>query len=127
MTPATAEGDDRIVSAVIYPSIGIARLGNSADAWFVGPEVPDPAPLPPGSYRDATGALKRQAARFLLYGATGLGKALLPAAHRLEAPHSVFKYSSSADLSDCDSVVPYSWPQLLLPEFRSSQLVASNV
>ena len=51
MEPATAEGDDRIVSAVIYPSIGIARLGNSADAWFVGPGVPDPAPLSPGSYR----------------------------------------------------------------------------
>ena len=73
MTPATAEGDDRIVSAVIYPSIGIARLGNSADAWFVGPEVPDPAPLPPGSYRDATGALKRQAARFRLYGIDAAG------------------------------------------------------
>ena len=73
MTPATAEGDDRIVSAVIYPSIGIARLGNSADAWFVGPEVPDPAPLPPASYRDATGALKRQAARFRLYGIDAAG------------------------------------------------------
>jgi hypothetical protein len=73
MDPATAGGDDRIVSAVIYPSIGIARLGNSADAWFVGPEVPDPAPLSPGSYRDATGALKRQAARFRVYGIDATG------------------------------------------------------
>jgi hypothetical protein len=49
MEPATAETDDRIVSAVIYPSIGIARLGNSADAWFVGPEVTDPAPVSPAA------------------------------------------------------------------------------
>jgi L-Lysine epsilon oxidase N-terminal len=73
MNPATTEADDRIVSAAIYPSIGIARLGNSADAWFVGPEVPEPAPLPPGSYRDATGALKRQAARYRLYGIDAAG------------------------------------------------------
>ena len=73
MESVTAETDDRIVGAAIYPSIGIARLGNSADAWFVGPEVPEPAPLPPGSYRDATGALKRQAALFRLYGIDAAG------------------------------------------------------
>jgi hypothetical protein len=57
-----------IVRAAIFPSIGIARIGNSQDAWFYGPEVTDPVPHPPGFYRDGTGALKRQAARFRIYG-----------------------------------------------------------
>jgi hypothetical protein len=60
--------DDCVVKAVIYPSIGVARVGNSPAEWFIGPETPDPAPLPPGAYRDAHGRLKRQAARFRVYG-----------------------------------------------------------
>ncbi len=39
--------------AAIYPAIGVARLGNSQDEFFIGPEVPDPLPQPPGFYRDA--------------------------------------------------------------------------
>jgi hypothetical protein len=57
-----------IVRVAIHPSIGIARVGNSADEFFIGPEVVDPPPKPPGFYRDKTGALKREAARFRLYG-----------------------------------------------------------
>jgi hypothetical protein len=60
--------DDQIVSAAIYPPIGVCRVGNSQDEFFIGPEVPDPLPQQPGFYRDATGALKRQAARFRIYG-----------------------------------------------------------
>lgn len=58
----------RIVRAAIHPAIGVARVGNSADEFFFGPEVIDPPPAPAGSYRDKTGALKRQAARFRIYG-----------------------------------------------------------
>ena len=65
--------DEVIVRAAIYPSIGIARVGNSLTGWYVGPEVPDPLPLPPGSYRDDTGALKREAARFRVYGLNAAG------------------------------------------------------
>jgi hypothetical protein len=65
--------DDCIVQAVIHPAIGIARVGNSPDDYVIGPEVVDPDPLPPGSYRDAEGRLKRQAARFRLYGVNALG------------------------------------------------------
>ena len=60
--------DDDIVGAAIFPSIGVARVGNSEKDWFVGPEVPDPPSQPVGFYRDASGALKRQAARFRVYG-----------------------------------------------------------
>src|SRR5262249_1476605 len=41
---------------------------------FIGPEVTDPRPEKPGFYRDATGALKRQAARFRVYGYNAAGK-----------------------------------------------------
>lgn len=66
--PAPNVPDHCIVRAVIHPAIGVARVGSSPDGWFIGPEVPDPAPLPRGAYRDAAGRLKRQAARFRIYG-----------------------------------------------------------
>ena len=72
--PAPPPRDDRIVKAAIYPSIGIARVGNSADGWFVGPEVRDPEPMPVEHYRDADGALKRQAARFRVFGLNARGE-----------------------------------------------------
>ena len=65
--------DDCIVQAVIYPSIGIARVGNSPDAFFIGPEVTEPEPLPDTAYRDSKGRLARQAARFRIYGCNARG------------------------------------------------------
>jgi len=67
-------GDRCITKAAIHPSIGVARVGNSADEFFIGPEVTDPLPEPPGFYRDKTGALKRQAARFRIYGLNAAGQ-----------------------------------------------------
>ncbi|MEA2888723.1 MAG: hypothetical protein QOD11_3083 [Bradyrhizobium sp.] len=67
---------DGIVRAAIHPSIGIARVGNSPDGSFYGPEVTDPLPDPAGFYRDGSGALKRQSARFRVYGLDANGKAL---------------------------------------------------
>ncbi|HEY3841601.1 MAG TPA: LodA/GoxA family CTQ-dependent oxidase, partial [Bryobacteraceae bacterium] len=58
---------DIIVEARIHPAIGIARIGNSEE-FFVGPEVPYRQPPPTGGYRDPEGKLKRQAARFRIYG-----------------------------------------------------------
>jgi hypothetical protein len=66
--------DDCIVKAAIYPPIGICRMGNSPDEFYIGPEVPDPLPLPRGSYRDGKGRLKREAARFRIYGLNALGQ-----------------------------------------------------
>ena len=67
-------GDSCIVRAAIHPSIGIARVGNSEHEYFVGPEVVEPQPKPLGFYRDAHGALKRQAARFRFYGLNAEGQ-----------------------------------------------------
>ena len=57
-----------VVKAAIHPAIGIARLGNSTNECFVGPETLGYSNPPAGTMRDATGALKRQAARFRIYG-----------------------------------------------------------
>lgn len=73
-----SEGDDRIVYAKIHPSIGIARVGNSRkdDGYYIGPQVTDPAPQPPGYYRDGSGALKREVAQFRIYGYNAAGRAV---------------------------------------------------
>ena len=73
---SSTQQDTRIVKAAIYPPIGIARVGNSATEFYIGPEVPDPAPEPAGYYRDAAGAIKRQAARFRVYGLNAAGESV---------------------------------------------------
>jgi hypothetical protein len=66
--------DHRVVRAAIHPAIGIARVGNSEDHFLIGPEVDEPPPREPGSFKDRTGALKRQAARFRVYGYNAAGE-----------------------------------------------------
>lgn len=66
--------DRRIVRAAIHPAIGIARVGNSAKDYRYGPEVVDAPPAPVGAWRDDTGALLRQAARFRIYGYNAAGE-----------------------------------------------------
>lgn len=65
---------DQVVSARIHPAIGVARIGNSPEGYFIGPEVPHPAGPPEGGYRDAEGRLKRQAAQFRIYGYNAAGE-----------------------------------------------------
>lgn len=52
----------------IHPAIGIARLGNSPTEFFIGPELPSDHTPPKGGYKDARHRIKRQAARFRLFG-----------------------------------------------------------
>lgn len=66
--------DQVVVRAAIHPAIGIARVGDSETEFYIGPRVTEPTPLPPGSYRDATGALKREAAEFRIYGYNAAGQ-----------------------------------------------------
>ena len=65
--------DTTIVKAAIFPPIGIARVGNSPDEFFIGPEVTAPSGRSAEFYKDASGALKRQAARFRVYGLNAAG------------------------------------------------------
>ncbi|HEX8492032.1 MAG TPA: LodA/GoxA family CTQ-dependent oxidase [Pyrinomonadaceae bacterium] len=58
----------QITKIKIFPSIGIMRVGNSPDEYFIGPEIPGQYKLPEGGFKDAQCRVKRQAARFRLYG-----------------------------------------------------------
>ncbi|MES2937677.1 MAG: LodA/GoxA family CTQ-dependent oxidase [Pseudomonadota bacterium] len=71
---STAPTDTAIVRAAIHPGIGVARVGNSPDGYYIGPEVMQPPPMAPGELRDADGALKREAARFRIYGYNAAGE-----------------------------------------------------
>lgn len=74
---AKISGDDPVVSAAIYPGIGVARVGNSLENgndFFDGPEVDSQLYLKSKKSRDNHGALKRQAQRFRIYGKTKSGK-----------------------------------------------------
>jgi L-lysine epsilon oxidase-like protein len=64
----------KIVKIKIHPAIGIARLGNSPTKFFIGPEKPGLHRRPAGGYRDKQGRIKRQAARFRLFGYDKNGK-----------------------------------------------------
>jgi hypothetical protein len=66
----------RIVRAAIHPAIGIARVGNSPDDYYFGPEIPGGLPIAPRGYKDAHGAMKRQAARFRIFGLDAEGRAV---------------------------------------------------
>jgi L-lysine epsilon oxidase-like protein len=57
-----------ITRCKIHPAIGIARVGDSPDKDFIGPERPGRHDPPEGGhYKDAAGRIKRQAARFRIF------------------------------------------------------------
>ena len=69
MTRAKHAAND-IAFAKIFPPIGIARVGDSDDEFFYGPEF-QPLEVERSEdfrYRDAQNHIKRQAARFRVYG-----------------------------------------------------------
>jgi hypothetical protein len=49
----------------IYPSIGIARVGDSRDGFFIGPEAP--GVVPAGPFRGSDNGIKPQGARFRVF------------------------------------------------------------
>src|SRR5215216_6611503 len=59
-----------IVRCAIHPAIGVARVGNApADEYYLAPELPGQAADPgPGGYKNAKGEVRKEAARFRIYG-----------------------------------------------------------
>lgn len=68
------EADSRIVRCAIYPGIGVARVGNSPTDYFIGPEVPGVPANSGRPFKDSHGRVKRQAARFRIYGLNAAGQ-----------------------------------------------------
>ena len=60
----------------IHPGVGIARVGNSPDEYFIGPETPGQMPHAIGGFKDKHGRIKRQAARFRVYAYNASGEAV---------------------------------------------------
>ncbi len=59
----------KIVQCVIHPGIGIARVGNSPTEYFIGPETPTMPPVTSdGLFKDPQGRIRRQVAKFRIYG-----------------------------------------------------------
>ncbi|EUC12351.1 LodA/GoxA family CTQ-dependent oxidase [Paraburkholderia hospita] len=109
--------DSIIVSAKIHPAIGIARVGNAQTAYFIGPELSSPPSAVPGDRRDvATGALKRQAARFRIYGYNEAGEVvaeLTPASAKIEwqvqlanLKASWYQFQIALDIPEADGAPP---------------------
>ena len=67
---------EEVARYVIHPGLGIARVGNSPGDYFLGPEAPGQVPQPEGGFKDAAGRIKRQAARFRIYGVDKNGRAV---------------------------------------------------
>lgn len=67
---------DKVHSVAIYPAIGIARVGNSPDAYFLGPTIPGQPATDPDDFRDGKGRIKRQASKFYIYGLDKSGNIL---------------------------------------------------
>ena len=74
-TTASFSPDD-IAYCKIHPGIGVARVGNSPDEFFIGPETPGQTQHPVGGYKDDQGRIKRQAARFRIYAYNAAGEAI---------------------------------------------------
>lgn len=68
--------DNDIVRCAIHPAIGIARVGNApADEYYLAPEIPGQAAHPgPLGYKNAQGQIRREAARFRVYGYNAAGE-----------------------------------------------------
>jgi hypothetical protein len=63
----------KFVSAEIFPGMGICRIGNSQEEYYLAPEIPNRAPRGVNDswdYRDKEGKILRQAQRFRIYGYT---------------------------------------------------------
>jgi hypothetical protein len=66
---------ERLSYIKIFPALGIARVGDSPDEYFYGPEF-DRKDNVPDSYRDESGRLKRQATRFRVFAFDKVGSSL---------------------------------------------------
>ena len=65
-----------IKKVAVYPPIGIARVGNSPEEYFVGPTIPGIPASDDDDFRDKKGRIKRQAAKFFVYALDSKGRVL---------------------------------------------------
>jgi hypothetical protein len=105
-----------IVRAAIHPGIGVARIGDSRkpDGFYIGPEVPHPPRATREQMRDKTGAIKRQAARFRVYGLDAQGRVVRElttaeagiqwTVHLANKKASWYRFEAALDLPQADEL-----------------------
>ena len=64
---------NEIHSVAIYPPLGIARVGNSTE-FFIASDLPGVVPDADGDFKDSDGKIKKQVARFRIYGFNKAGE-----------------------------------------------------
>src|SRR5260221_1429910 len=75
MAKARRRTSTDIAYAKIFPPIGIARVGDSENEFFYGPEfLAAHLHQEQIQYKDSEGRIKRQAARFRIYGFSAQGR-----------------------------------------------------
>ena len=68
--------DSKITKCAIYPAIGIARIGNAPEEYYLAPEIPGKPATVTGGYKDSKGRIKKQVARFRIYGLNDEGEVI---------------------------------------------------
>lgn len=103
----------------IYPPIGLSRLGNSPDGWFLTPEVMGSGPFEVGddgservvnTYKDDDYRMKRQGARFRLMQVSDSGEVLpfvLPAGAVVSWSVAVANKKDAVDRPSSPPFAPY--------------------
>ena len=132
MSERAQTSETTIVRAAIYPAIGIARVGNSQSEHFLAPEVADPPPEVPGFYRDPTGALKRQAVRFRVYGLNAAGVPIAEltvenaeicwTVHLANKKSAWYQFQIALDIPEAD-LAPPSWLRNMTISDRASLII----
>ena len=74
---------DRVVRCAIHPALGVARIGNAPvpddperweEGFYYAPEIPGQPARPAGGFKTPDGKIKREAARFRIYGYDDQGR-----------------------------------------------------
>lgn len=68
--------DLKITKCAIYPAMGIARIGNAPEEYYLAPEIPGKPAAVTGGYKDSKGRIKKQVARFRIYGLNDEGEVI---------------------------------------------------
>ncbi|MFC5050524.1 LodA/GoxA family CTQ-dependent oxidase [Rubritalea spongiae] len=124
----------RIVRAEIHPAIGVGRVGNATSEYYLTPQVSTPAPRPPHSYRDATGAIKREAVQFRIYGYDAGGEVVAELtadnaeiewqAHIANLKSAWYEFSVALDLKQAKDIkMPRRNPNVVDPEDRAALII----
>lgn len=131
---ARTAADRKIVRAAIHPGIGVARIGNSASDYYIGPETVTPNAREVGFYRDKNGALKREGARFRVYGynaagevvreiGTGAGDEIEWTVHVANRKGEWYRFIAALDIPDAKDLQTILRNKKVAPADRSSLVI----